>query len=326
MPLDSEEEVDDHRPGAPVPARVDPDEAGNRLDAWAARHAGLSRNRVQALIAAGAIKLDGRTAQASVRLRAGDVVTVALGGPGDPGPHLDPGGSPVAEDIPLAVVYEDDDIAVIDKPAGMVVHPAPGHPRGTLVNALMARYPEMRMGGATRPGIVHRLDRDTSGLIVVARHDAALAALQAQFRDRTVEKLYLALVDGHPRTDAGTIEAPVGRRHDRPDEMGIVPVARGGRPATTRFRTVTRFDAHAFLECVLVTGRTHQIRVHLGAIGTPVVGDRTYGRATPSLPLGRQFLHAASLGLVRPDGRPLLVTSPLPGDLAEALASAGPAK
>ena len=303
---------------------VDAKASGERLDAWVARQVGgLSRSRAQALISAGAIRLDGHASAASTRLRAGQVVTVALYGPDDPGTHLDRSGAPVPEDIPLAIAYEDEDIVVIDKPSGLVVHPAPGHPRGTMVNALMHRYPGMRVGGATRPGIVHRLDRETSGLIVVARHDRALTAMQAQFADRTVEKRYLALVEGNPRTDAGIIDAPIGRRSDRPDVMGIVPTSHGGKPAITTFRVVSRYESNALVECVLVTGRTHQIRVHLASIGVPVVADRVYGRPTPHLPLTRQFLHAASLGFTRLDGVPMRLESALPPDLVAALAECG---
>ena len=306
---------------------VDAAATGDRLDAWVARTVeGLSRSRAHTLIVGGAICVDGHAVVPSTRLRAGQVVTVSMYGPEDPSAHLDGSGSPVAEDIPLDVIYEDADIVVIDKPAGLVVHPAPGHPRGTLVNALMYRYPDMRVGGVVRPGIVHRLDRDTSGVIVVARHDRALAAMQAQFHDRTVEKRYLALVDGIPRTDAGMIDAPIGRRPDRPDEMGIVSVAHGGKPAITRFRTVARYvSSHALLECVLVTGRTHQIRVHLASIGVPVAADRVYGRPSPTVPLGRQFLHAATLAFTRPDGSPIRLVSPLPADLERALTACGPA-
>lgn len=316
-------------PGAPEHPktnglRVDAESAGDRLDTWVARQVdGLSRSRAHTLIEAGAIRLDGVEASPSTRLRTGQVVTVSLHGPEDPGVHLDGAGSPIAEDIPLAIAYEDADIVVIDKPAGLVVHPAPGHPRGTLVNALMHRYPGMRVGGATRPGIVHRLDRETSGLIVVARHDRALAAMQAQFADRDVEKRYLALVEGAPRTDAGIIDAPIGRRPDRPDEMGIIPPTHGGKAAITRFRIVSRHQGHTLVECVLVTGRTHQIRVHLASIGVPVVADRVYGRPSLTLPIARQFLHAANLGFTRPDGVQMRLESPLPPDLAGALAACG---
>jgi 23S rRNA pseudouridine1911/1915/1917 synthase len=305
---------------------VDDASSGGRLDAWVARKVdSLSRNRAQTLIVAGAIRVDGTPASPSLRLRTGQVVTVSLFAPDDPSVHLDGSGTPVAEDIPLDVIYEDTDIVVIDKPAGLVVHPAPGHPRGTLVNALMHRYPEMRVGGEVRPGIVHRLDRDTSGLIIVARHDRALAAMQTQFHNRTVEKRYITLVDGTPRTDAGVIEAPIGRRPDRPDLMGIVSPVRGGKSAVTRFRTITRYAGHTVLECVLVTGRTHQIRVHLASIGVPVVADRVYGRASPTIPLGRQFLHAATLEFTRPNGVAIRLESPLPSDLEGALQVCGPA-
>lgn len=298
---------------------VDLSSVRERLDTFVARGIpDLSRNRAHAMIEVGAVRVDGKTATAAFRLRLGQVVMVDRTHDDDVGPTMD-GAALIAEPIPIEVIHEEADFVVVNKSAGMVVHPGPGHPRGTLVNALLARYPDMRAGGVTRPGIVHRLDRDTSGLLVVARNEVTLAYLQRQFHDRTVEKRYLALVDGSPRTTAGVIDAPIGRRPDRPEEMGIVRANDGGRNAITRFHTVERFDLHTLLECRLVTGRTHQIRVHLASIGIPVVGDQVYGRAIPSLPLARQFLHAAVLAFTRTDGTTARFEAPPPSDLADCL-------
>lgn len=292
---------------------VDEPDQGHRLDRFVVTHGpGLSRMRVQALISSGEVRVNGELADAATKVRLGQTVTVIV--PAVVVTHL------IAEAIPIDVVYEDADIAIVNKAAGMVVHPAPGHPRGTLVNALLARLPDLQaINGTIRPGIVHRLDRDTSGLIVVAKHERALAFLQAQFRDRTVEKRYLALVDGHPRTDRGAIDAPIGRRPDRPDEMALVSIPRGGRNALTYFRTVENFAKHTLIECKIVTGRTHQIRVHLASISIPVTGDTVYGRPEPTIAVGRQFLHAAHLAFRRPDGEEMVCESPLPADLQDAM-------
>jgi len=212
----------------------------------------------------------------------------------------------------------------VNKPAGLVVHPAPGHTSGTLVNALLAHVPDLAggppqwaIGGELRPGIVHRLDKDTSGLMVVAKHDAAHRHLAAQLKNREMDKRYLALVDGRPNTETGTVEAPIARDPRHPQQMGVVA---GGRPATTIFRVLQRFRHHTLLECKPVTGRTHQIRVHLAAIGCPAAGDTTYGRKQPSLPLARQFLHAARLTFRLPSGPTRTFEAPLPPDLESVLA------
>jgi 23S rRNA pseudouridine1911/1915/1917 synthase len=229
------------------------------------------------------------------------------------------------EAIPLDIVFENSDLIVVDKPPGMVVHPSAGHGSGTLVNAVLAHAPDLTgVGGELRPGIVHRLDRDTSGLVVVAKNEAALKMLQAQFRDREVEKVYLALVDGRPPDRRGRIEAPIGRDPRHRQRMGIVPAAKG-RSATTDYHLRQAFSQHALLEVMPRTGRTHQIRVHLAFLGCPVAGDRVYGFRRPSLGLGRHMLHAWRVRFRLPGQTATERTfeAPLPDDLVEAIARAG---
>jgi 23S rRNA pseudouridine1911/1915/1917 synthase len=288
--------------------------AGQRLDRYlASRLPDVSRTRVKALIDAGLVAVEGRPGRAATRLAAGDRVEVTV--PPPVAVDLAP------EPIPLRVVYEDGDLLVVDKAAGLVVHPAPGHPTGTLVNALLAHTPDLAgIGGELRPGIVHRLDKDTSGLMVVAKHDRAHRFLAQQLRERQMEKRYLALVDGGPPSESGTIDAPIGRDPRRARPMAVVPEGSGGRAAVTHFRVLGRFPGHALLECRPVTGRTHQIRIHLAAIGCPIVGDRTYGRRQPTLPLERHFLHAARLSFRLPSGGVRTFEAPLPDDLREVLA------
>jgi 23S rRNA pseudouridine1911/1915/1917 synthase len=230
--------------------------------------------------------------------------------------HLEP-----APTIELSVVYEDDDLLIVDKPAGLVVHPAPGHWQGTLVNALMARGDHYGgIAGVARPGIVHRLDRDTSGLLIVARNDAAQASLMAQLKARRVRKTYLALVQGSVSATVGRIEAPIGRDPKDRKRMAVVP---DGRKATTGYRVRERFSAWTLLELDLVTGRTHQIRVHLEAIGHPIAGDPVYGTGTSRrgpAGLDRLFLHAWRLELNSPtDGHLIRATAPLPPELESVL-------
>jgi 23S rRNA pseudouridine1911/1915/1917 synthase len=256
---------------------VSAEAAGQRLDRYLAeRLPQLSRTRVQALIESGHVR-SGRphlptsdlvTARPAAKVHAGDEIVVAVPEPVTIGLQ--------AEAIPLDVVYEDPDLLVVDKPARLVVHPAPGHRAGTLVNALLARCPDLAgIGGEVRPGIVHRLDKDTSGLIVVAKHERAHRFLSAQLKARQMDKRYLALVDGAPSAGSGTIDAPIGRHPQRRPQMAV---RAGGRPARTHFRVLRRYPRHALLECRPVTGRTHQIRVHLAAIGCPIVGDRVCGQ------------------------------------------------
>jgi 23S rRNA pseudouridine1911/1915/1917 synthase len=297
---------------------VEGDEAGGRLDRFlAGRLPLLSRTRLQALTLSGKVLVNGRPGRASQRIAPGDRIEVAL-----PQESLSGTVAPAPEAIPLHVVYEDDDLLVVDKAAGIVVHPAPGHASGTLVNALLAHTPQLsQLGGEQRPGIVHRLDRDTSGLMVVAKHDQAQRLLARQLRQREMDKRYLALVDGAPGSESGTVEAPLGRHPQRSRPMAIVPEGEGGRPSLTHFAVLRRYARHTLLECRPVTGRTHQIRVHLAAIGAPVVGDRVYGRRPPSLDLDRHFLHAARLTFRLPDGTRRTFEAPLPEDLASTLRS-----
>lgn len=225
-----------------------------------------------------------------------------------------------AESIPLDIVFENDSVIVVNKPAGMVVHPSPGHDEGTLVHAALAHAPEMEgVGGIQRPGVVHRLDKDTSGLILLAKTDAAHHWLQAQFKARSTHKTYIALVDGVPPTPTGRIEAPIGRNTNSRKEMAIVELDKG-REAFTEYHTLETFAAHTLLEAHPITGRTHQIRLHLAFIGCPVTGDRMYGRKQPSLPLQRHFLHAARLQITLPgEVAPRTFEAPLPGELAAIL-------
>lgn len=293
---------------------VEPAEAGERLDRFlVARFPDLSRSRIQSLVAGGAVTVNGAMMRTSYKPAPGDLIALNLP---DPAPS-----ALIPEAIPLAIVYEDSDLLVIDKPAGIVVHPAPGHPSGTLVNAILAHVSDLAgVGGELRPGIVHRLDKETSGLIVVAKHDRAHAHLAAQLKDRRMDKRYIALVDGAPATESGTIEAPVGRDPKKPQQMAAIA---SGRPAITHFRVMRRYGKHTLLECKPVTGRTHQIRVHLAALGCPVSGDRTYGRNQPSVPLERHFLHAARLTLTLPSGLERTFESPLPEELEHALRQIG---
>jgi 23S rRNA pseudouridine1911/1915/1917 synthase len=226
----------------------------------------------------------------------------------------------VPENIPLDVIFENKDLIVINKPAGLVVHPAAGHAQGTLIHAVLAHAPEIEgVGGEIRPGLVHRLDKDTSGLIVLAKNELTQRFLQDQFQKREVEKTYIALVDGHPKSTSGRVDAPIGRDPRERKRMAVVSAAKG-RQAVTDYRVVENFEKHTLLEANPHTGRTHQIRVHLAFIGCPVVGDRVYGKRAPSLPLSRHFLHALRLKLQIPsESTPRLFEAPLPTELVETL-------
>lgn len=288
---------------------------GERLDkALSSAAPEFSRTQAQHLIESECVTINGQTiTRPAYRLERVSTVQVQ---PPPPAPASHP-----AEAIPLAIVFENAEVLVINKPPGMVVHPAAGHPQGTLVNAVLGHDPDLEgVGDEQRPGIVHRLDRDTSGLIVVAKTNAAHHALQEQFRARTIDKRYLALLDGHPRTDSGRIEAAIGRHPQDRKRMALVSEARGGRMAYTEYRVLEKFPAHTLVEAQLLTGRTHQLRVHFAFLKCPIVGDTQYGRATPSLPLARQFLHAAQLQFDLPStGERLNLTAPLPEDLARVL-------
>jgi 23S rRNA pseudouridine1911/1915/1917 synthase len=294
--------------------------AGQRLDRWlASRFPTESRARLQGLIASGNIRLDGRASRASARLRAGQEVEVDW-------PEPVPA-APQAEDIPLRIVHEDARLLVVDKPAGLVVHPGSGRASGTLVNALLHHVSDLSgIGGVLRPGIVHRLDRGTSGLLVVAKDDEAHRDLSRQFAARTVEKEYLALVLGVPARREGTIDAAIGRHPVDRKRMSVRPG--GGRAARSSYRVVETFDGAALLRVRIHTGRTHQIRVHMVSLGNPVAGDAAYGgtRAAPSRrassraalqTLRRPALHAARLAFDHPGtGERLVFESPLPPELA----------
>jgi len=289
-----------------------------RVDRWAADLSGLSRSHVQRLIGEGRLTADGQVVRANAVVGGGVVLELDV----PPPAPAEPIGEP---DIQVPVVYEDADLLIVDKPSGLVVHPAPGHGSGTLVNALLGRGEPLAPGGIAgvqRPGIVHRLDRDTSGLLMVARTDAAQASLQAQLKARRIRKTYLALVAGSVSAAAGRIEAPIGRDPGRRTRMAVTP---SGRPSTTGYRVRERFRDWTLLELDLVTGRTHQIRVHLEAIGHPVAGDPLYGTGTSRQGpdgLGRLFLHAWRLELTSPStGRLLRAEAPLPAELEAVLDS-----
>ncbi len=302
-----------------------------RLDQFLAEHLeGVSRARVQELIAQGTVLVEGRPAKPSLKLHGGEHIEL-LAAPERPPLRA------IAEDIPLEVLYEDADLAVINKPAGMMVHAGAGatddaRNRGTLVNALLHRFGSLSaIGGQVRPGIVHRLDRNTSGLIVVAKHDLAHRRLAEQFAGRRVHKRYIALVHGWPRSQRGTIENAISRDPRRRTRM--TTRRHGGRAAISHYsvrrKLHTLYGRFALIEVEIETGRTHQIRVHMSSLGHPVVGDTLYGAARelksgrdslPVLALGRNFLHAAAIQFEQPlTGKPLVIESPLPGELQEFL-------
>ena len=287
------------------------EDAGQRLDHFlAARMPEFSRSRIQAWIGEGRVRVNGAVKKASWKLRAGERIEVE---PAEPPPLR-----AFPEDIPLEVLYEDDAVAAINKPAGLVVHAGAGRSSGTLVNALLHRYGELSRGGdALRPGIVHRLDKGTSGVILVARNDAAHRHLAAQFASRSVEKIYLALVEGRVAASHGRIDRPIERDPVRRTRM----TARTGRgrAALTEYRVLERFESFTLLEVRIHTGRTHQIRAHLASIGHPVAGDALYGAAARPAglePLGRPWLHAWRLGFVSPaTGQRVVVEAPVPEEL-----------
>ena len=314
-----------------------PEHAGKRLDQFLAVHLDVSRARVQQLISEEKVMVNDAPAKASLKLRGGELVSVR-------GEAQRPPLRAIAEEIPLDIFYEDDDLAIINKPAGMMVHAGAGatedqRNRGTLVNALLHHFATLSaVGGEMRPGIVHRLDKETSGLIVVAKNDQAHRKLAAQFARREVNKTYLALVHGWPKKDSGTISASISR--DRLRRVRMTTRGTGGRDAVSHYRVIRRLDTpfgkFTLIEVKIDTGRTHQIRVHMSSLGHPVVGDRLYGapaelktasgcakRDQPGAPsLHRNFLHAAALELSHPQtGEKLSLKSPLPVELQEFLAA-----
>ena len=300
---------------------VAPEQSGLRLDLFlTGREIGLSRTQIQRAVAEGRVRVNGSPVRSGRKLKTGDEVSIIL-------PDAEPSGG-LPEAIPLTILYEDSSLLVIDKPAGMVVHPAAGHSGGTLVNALMHHCRDLSgIGGVLRPGIVHRLDKETSGLIVVAKTDEAHRGLAGQFTRHEVKKTYLALVYGEPQTDGGRIEAAVGRHPT--DRKKMSTQSRRGRSAVTVWRVRERFGVAALLEVDIETGRTHQIRVHLTDLGYPVVGDRVYGGAGRIRTVGdptararmkaqsRQALHAWRISFTHPvTGEQMRFSSPLPEDMA----------
>lgn len=289
-------------------------DGGSRLDAWLAGQTqlaadGLSRSRLQALAGDGNVTVNGHPARPSQRIRHGDVVIVSV----------PPARSPadlIPQDIPLSIIYEDSHLVVVDKPAGLPVHPGPGHPDGTLVNALLAHCPDIHgIGGELRPGIVHRLDRDTSGLLVVAKSQTAHQNLTEQMQRRAMLKEYQAVALGLVTPESGMVDAPIGRD---PRHRQRMAVSVGGRDARTHYETLAELPGHTLLKLRLETGRTHQIRVHLAYLGYPVLGDEVYGKTSELL--RRQFLHAARLGFHHPaSGEWSEHPSELPEDLQHVL-------
>ena len=282
------------------------DREGERLDAFLARAVPeLTRSAAQRLAEEGAITLSGRPVKKNYRTSPGDLLEAVLP---DPEPvDVKP------QNIPLDVVYEDRDVIVVNKPVGMVVHPAPGHPDGTLVNALLYHCGDSLSGinGALRPGIVHRIDRDTSGLIIAAKNDRAHLALAAQLQDHTLARVYEAVAVGGFREDAGTVDAPIGRHPVDRKKMAVD--RKNGRPAVTHWAVLGRYSGYTHLECRLETGRTHQIRVHMASLGHPLLGDTVYGSNKPWPGLAGQCLHARRLRFLHPaTGAPVELECPLP--------------
>ena len=284
-------------------------EGESRLDLYLVQQdIGLTRSRIRQLIDSGDVLVNGAAVKPAHRLRQGDLVRVSVP---PPRPAV-----AVPQDIPIDIVYQDADLVVIDKPAGLAAHPGPGHPDRTLVNGLLALCPDIQgIGGEIRPGIVHRLDKDTSGLMIAAKNERAHHDLSRQIKDRQVEKVYLALVEGLPSSDSGTVDVPIGRDPRRRTRMAVTP---DGRESRTGYRVLDRFVRCSLLELTLHTGRTHQARVHMAWLGHPLIGDAVYGGRSSLL--ARHFLHAHRLAFAHPStGEPLRFQSSLPEDLVEAL-------
>ena len=295
--------------GAATVHEIQVDGVESRLDQYLAQvDLGLTRSRLRQLISEGQVVVNGGAVKPAHRVRSGDRVVVTVPKPRPSGVE--------AQDIPLTVVYQDAELVVIDKPAGLSVHPGPGHPDCTLVNGLLALCPDIQgIGGEIRPGIVHRLDKDTSGLLMVAKTQDAHVHLSQQIKERAVEKEYLALVEGTPSPGTGTVDVPIGRDSRRRTRMAVSP---GGRESRTGYRLLERAGAYSLLELQLHTGRTHQARVHMAWLGHPLLGDAVYGRRSPLL--ARHFLHAHRLAFSHPaTEEPLEFRSPLPPDLEDAL-------
>ncbi len=286
------------------------DSHNDRLDIYLTHYLkDYSRTRIQSLIRKGLVLIDGAIPEKTgIIVERGAIIEVHI-------PAVAPT-SIVAENIELEVIFENDDLMVINKPAGLVVHPGPGHSSGTLVNAALAHAPDMEgIGGEKRPGIVHRLDKDTSGLILIAKNDRSQRWLVDQFKARKVTKIYWTLVDGHPPTPQGRIEAAIGRDPIHRQKMAIVSMDKG-RDAITEYQQLARYHKHTYIEAHPVTGRTHQIRLHMAFLGCPVVGDRTYGHLHPTIAINRFFLHAARITVLLPGEKSQRTFEvPLPADL-----------
>ncbi len=291
-------------------------ESGARLDRYVSEHVPeLSRAAAQRLIDDGEIRVDGVARKASYKILAGDTITVRIPPPAP--------ATPQAQAIPLDILYQDADLIVVNKAAGMVVHPAAGHADGTLVNAILARCPDLSIGGEERPGIVHRLDSDTSGIILVAKNDAAMRDLQMQFKARRVHKTYLALVEGKVTPPRGKIDAPIGRDPKHRQKMAVVTQGKT-RASVTVYRALATLGQYTLIEAQPQTGRTHQIRVHLAFLGFPVVADGLYGKSKNTLGLTRHFLHAWKITFASPrDGRAMSFVAPVPVDLRQVLTDLG---
>ena len=293
-------------------------ESGERLDALLARSIdGLTRSAAQRLLDSGAVTLGDTALKKNYRAREGEEYAVIL-------PELSDVPL-IAQDIPLDIMYEDDDVIVVNKPRGMVVHPAPGHPDGTLVNALMFHCGDSLsgIGGERRPGIVHRIDKDTSGLLIAAKNDFAHQALAAQLADRSLSRVYEAVVRGRMREDAGTVDRPIGRHPTDRKRMAVTE--KNSRPARTDWSVIARYNGYTHIECRLHTGRTHQIRVHMASLGYPLLGDFTYGAPSPEKGLEGQCLHARRLRFVHPRTlEHIELTSALPQYFMDVLARLGP--
>ena len=300
-----------------TPLLLRADKAGERADQLIARLVPeLTRSAAQRLLEEGAVTRNGQPVKKNYKAAEGDVLEVALP---DPEPV-----EALPQDIPLDVVYEDGDVIVVNKPVGLVVHPAAGHPDGTLVNALLYHCGKSLSGinGALRPGIVHRIDRDTSGLIIAAKNDAAHQALAAQLADHSLYREYEAVCVGVLREDAGTVDAPIGRNPTDRKKMAVD--RKNGRPAVTHWSVLARYPGHTHIRCRLETGRTHQIRVHLASIGHPLLGDTVYGAKRPVPGLAGQCLHARRLSFVHPrTGERLTLECPLPPWFEEVLTKLG---
>lgn len=294
------------------------DSAGERIDALLPHLLpGLTRNAAQRLLDEGAVDVGGKAVRKNYRVSEGEIISVAV-------PPAEPV-EIVPQDIPLDIVFEDGDVIVVNKPRGMVVHPAPGHPDGTLVNALLHHCPDTLsgIGGEKRPGIVHRIDMDTSGLLIVAKNDFAHRFLSQQLSDHTLARTYEAVVYGRMKEDSGTVDAPIGRCPTDRKKMAVTE--KNSRPAVTHYEVIARYQGFTHIRCRLETGRTHQIRVHMEKIGHPLLGDLVYGRRRPEKGLSGQCLHAKELRFIHPRTlEPVHLTCPLPDYFLDVLAKLGP--